>query len=69
MIRLATQDKPFFPDGLKEKLEDIRELGFDALEADGDILLNRFDELEKAVADTHLQENSVSGGSRGRIGD
>lgn len=69
MIRLATQDKPFFPVGLKEKLEDIRELGFDALEADGDMLLNSFDELEKAVADTRVPVSSVCGGYRGWIGD
>ncbi len=69
MIKLATQNKPFFSDVLEEKLIQIKEFGFDGLEADGDLLLERFDELKTAVKDTGIPVTSVCGGYRGWIGD
>lgn len=69
MIQLATQNKPFFSDVLEEKLIQIKEFGFDGLEADGDLLLERFDELKTAVKDTGIPVTSVCGGYRGWIGD
>lgn len=69
MIKLATQNKPFFSDSLKEKLEEVKEFGFDGLEADGDIFLDRFEELKAAVKETGVPVTSVCGGYRGWIGD
>lgn len=69
MIRLSTQNKPFFSDTLKEKLIEVRDFGFDGLEADGDMLLERFDELKEAVKVTGVPVTSVCGGYRGWIGD
>lgn len=69
MIKLATQNKPFFSDSLKEKLEEVKSFGFDGLEADGDMLLERFEELKNAVRDTGVPVTSVCGGYRGWIGD
>lgn len=69
MIKLATQDKPFLADDFKTKLLQIQEMGFDGFEADGSMLLNRFDELEEAVKETGVPVTSVCGGYGGWIGD
>jgi sugar phosphate isomerase/epimerase len=69
MIQLATQNKPFFSDNLKEKLCQVKAFGFDGLEADGELLLNRWDEIKAAVKETGIPVTSVCGGYRGWIGD
>lgn len=69
MIKLATQNKPFFSENLKTCLCQVKEMGFDGFEADGDVVLNRFDELKAAVKETGVPVTSVCGGYRGWIGD
>ncbi len=69
MIRLSSQDKPFFPGDYTEKLSMVRELGFDGFEADGRMLLNDFDQLAGAVKTTGVPVTSICGGYRGWIGD
>lgn len=65
---LASQDKPFLPLELTAKLAVLRDLGFDALEADGSLVLNRLDELRRARDKSGLGISSVCGGYRGWIG-
>lgn len=69
MIRLSTQDKPFLSNNLTEKLNQVKELGFNGFEADGSLLLNRFCELKEAVRESGVPVTSVCGGYRGWIGD
>jgi len=69
MVKLATQNKPFFSNDLEEKLRRIAALGFHGFEADGVMLLEDFDTLKRAVRDTHVPITSVCGGYRGWIGD
>lgn len=69
MIMLSTQDKPFFPQGLEDKLLYIREAGFDAFEIDGAVLVNRFEEVKAAMDRTGIPVSGVCGGYRGWIGD
>jgi len=68
-MKLATQDKPFFPDRIEEKLLYIKDLGFDAFEIDGALLVNRFDEVKAAVNSTGVTVSGVCGGYKGWIGD
>lgn len=69
MVRLATQDKPFFPQDYAGKLEMVKSLGFDGFEADGKMLLEDFDALKAATKATGVPVTSVCGGYRGWIGD
>ncbi len=69
MVRLATQDKPFFPAEYSAKLRMVKDFGFDGFEADGGMLLNDFDKLKQAVQETGVPITSVCGGYRGWIGD
>ena len=66
---LATQDKPFLPSDLEGKLAAAAELGFDAYEADGSLLLSRYDELAEASRRSGVPVVSVCGGYGGWIGD
>jgi sugar phosphate isomerase/epimerase len=68
-MKLATQDKPFFSENINEKLEFVKELGFDAYEIDGAMLVNRFDEVVSAINKTGVPVSSVCGGYKGWIGD
>lgn len=68
-MKLSTQDKPFFPERMKEKLLYIKALGFDAFEIDGAELVNRFEEVKAAVRSTGVAISGVCGGYRGWIGD
>lgn len=68
-MKLATQDKPFFPDNIEDKLLYIKELGFDAFEIDGALLVDRFDEVKAAVRSTGVAVSGVCGGYKGWIGD
>lgn len=69
MMKLATQDKPFFPEVMEDKLRYISELGFDAFEIDGAVLVKRFDEIKTAIRSTGVPVSGVCGGYRGWIGD
>lgn len=68
-MKLATQDKPFFPQGIEQKLLYIKEMGFDAFEIDGALLTGNFDEAKAAVRKTGIAISGVCGGYRGWIGD
>jgi sugar phosphate isomerase/epimerase len=68
-MKLATQDKPFFPEKIEDKLLYIKELGFDAFEIDGALLVNKFDEVKAAVRSTGVSISGVCGGYKGWIGD
>lgn len=68
-MKLATQDKPFFPEKVEEKLLYIKDLGFDAFEIDGALLVNKFDEVKAAVRNTGVNVSGVCGGYKGLIGD
>ena len=68
-MKLATQDKPFFPTALVEKLAFVKELGFEAYEIDGSVLVKQFAEVKEAMEKTGLSVSSVCGGYRGWIGD
>ena len=69
MMKLSTQDKPFFPERLEDKLIYISEAGFDAFEIDGALLVNSFAEVRAAVRSTGIPVSGVCGGYRGWIGD
>lgn len=68
-MKLATQDKPFFPEKIEEKLLYIKALGFDAFEIDGALLVNSFDAVKAAVKSTGVAVSGVCGGYKGWIGD
>jgi sugar phosphate isomerase/epimerase len=68
-MKLSTQDKPFFPENIESKLSCIKEMGFDAYEIDGAMLVNRLDEVARAVNKTGVSVSSVCGGYKGWIGD
>lgn len=66
---LATQDKPFFAQELGAKFNDVKEMGFDAFEIDGRLLLDSAAEVEKASRESDLPVRMVCGGYSGWIGD
>lgn len=66
---LGTQDKDFFPKDIKEKLQYIKEMGFEAFEIDGKLLVDHTDEVKEAVKETGIPVTSACGGYRGWIGD
>ncbi|ANE46198.1 hypothetical protein SY83_07845 [Paenibacillus swuensis] len=68
-MKLATQDRVFFGDTYEQKLTKIKAVGFDGLEIDGRLLMDRFAEIRKAVQATGVEISSVCGGYRGWIGD
>lgn len=69
MFQLLTQDKDFFPINLPEKFRAIKETGFDGIEIDGKLLLERFDEVQQAMTQSGLPVVTACGGYRGWIGD
>lgn len=68
-MKLATQDKPFFPASLPEKFRTVRSLGFDGFEIDGSVLVEQFHEVKSASASAQLPVVTACGGYRGWIGD
>ncbi|SEM70424.1 sugar phosphate isomerase/epimerase family protein [Lihuaxuella thermophila] len=68
-MRLATQDKPFFPDQFAEKLQFVKSMGFAAFEVDGKVLIERFAEIKQAIRETGVPVCTACGGYRGWIGD
>jgi sugar phosphate isomerase/epimerase len=67
-MKLATQDRSFFGESFEEKLSKVKELGFEGLEIGGDVIINRFEEIKKAVKTTGVPISSICGGYRGWIG-
>ncbi|HEY8392613.1 MAG TPA: sugar phosphate isomerase/epimerase family protein [Capillibacterium sp.] len=68
-MKLATQDKPFFPVPLGEKLKAVRRLGFDTFEIDGRVLVENLSEVKTAIKESGVPVETVCGGYRGWIGD
>ncbi len=68
-MRVATQDKPFFPEEWDQKFAAVKDLGFDGFEIDGKPLLNQFSKVQKAIERTGLPIVGICGGYRGWIGD
>lgn len=69
MFQLLTQDKDFFPTSLPDKFLAIKNIGFDGIEIDGKLLIDRFDEVQQAMTQTGLPVVTACGGYRGWIGD
>ncbi|MFD2612434.1 TIM barrel protein [Paenibacillus gansuensis] len=67
-MKLATQDKPFFPDRIADKLKLIQSMGFEAFEIDGKMLVDRFEEVQDAMKTTGVPVVMACGGYRGWIG-
>lgn len=68
-MRLATQNKPFFPTSFAQKLTAVRSLGFEGFEIDGKELIDRYEEVKAAIRDTQMPVVTACGGYRGWIGD
>ncbi|WP_347553228.1 sugar phosphate isomerase/epimerase (plasmid) [Pseudalkalibacillus hwajinpoensis] len=68
-MKLATQNQSFFPESIKEKFHYIKELGFDAFEVDGKLLINHKEEIKQAIDETGVVVNAACGGYDGWIGD
>jgi sugar phosphate isomerase/epimerase len=69
MRTILTQDKDFFPQKLMDKFFYLKDAGFDGFEIDGKLLLERFDEVQEAIAETGFPVITACGGYRGWIGD
>ncbi|WP_205439428.1 sugar phosphate isomerase/epimerase family protein [Halobacillus ihumii] len=68
-MKLATQNQSFFPEAISEKFQYIKELGFDAFEIDGKLLVDHKEEIKKAIDETGVVVNAACGGYDGWIGD
>ena len=68
-MKLATQDKDFFPENILEKFEAIKSFGFDAYEIDGKQLINNFTAVKLAIKETGITVSTACGGYEGWIGD
>lgn len=66
---LGTQDKDFFPKNMTEKLQYVKDMGFDCFEIDGKVLVENVEEVKKAVQETGVKVTTACGGYRGWIGD
>ncbi|MGM0878207.1 MAG: TIM barrel protein [Bacillota bacterium] len=68
-MKLATQDKPFFPTNFLEKLTVVKSMGFEAFEIDGKVLVDQFEEVKQASQQVGLPISTACGGYGGWIGD
>jgi sugar phosphate isomerase/epimerase len=68
-MKLALQDHPFLGQSFDEKLRKIDNLGFQGLEIRGDVLIEQWDEINKAVKNTGVGISSICGGYQGWIGE
>ena len=68
-MMLGTQDKPFFPQDIKEKLLFLRSAGFECFEIDGKLLLEQKEAVLQAVRETGFPVCSGCNGYGGWIGD
>jgi hypothetical protein len=67
-MKLAVQDRGLFGESFKEKLLKVKEYGFEGLEISGDVLINRFDEIKRAlVIPKFLSVPSVAGIGAGLV--
>jgi sugar phosphate isomerase/epimerase len=66
---LGTQDRDFFPKDLVEKFKFVKSIGFECIEIDGKVLMEKKEEVKKAIAESGLPVSSACGGYRGWIGD
>ena len=69
MMLLGTQDRDFFPQDLTEKFKFVKSIGFECFEIDGKVLMEKPDEIKRAVEASGLPVSSACGGYRGWIGD
>lgn len=67
-MKLATQDKPFLGESFDEKFNNALDMGFEAFEIDGRVLIERFEEVKRAIAVTGCRVPTACGGYRGWIG-
>ena len=49
MMLLGTQDRDFFPQDLTEKFKFVKSIGFECFEIDGKVLMEKPDEIKRAV--------------------
>lgn len=67
-MKLATQDKPFLGASFEEKFQNALDMGFNAFEIDGRVLMERFNEVRRAISATGCRVPTACGGYRGWIG-
>ncbi len=65
----GTQDKDFFPVDFVEKFNLLKEIGFDAFEVDGSVLVQNVEKIKEAIEKTGVKVTSACGGYSGWIGD
>lgn len=68
-MKIGTQNQSFFPENIKEKMEYIRNMGFQGYEIDGKLLVDHLTEVKEAISETGLPVTSACGGYNGWIGD
>ncbi|WP_219836959.1 sugar phosphate isomerase/epimerase [Paenibacillus sp. R14(2021)] len=68
-MKIATQDKPFFPEQVEAKLAAVQAMGFDAYEIDGKLLIDEFEAVKRAIRTLGIEVPTACGGYRGWIGD
>lgn len=68
-MKIATQNRAFFPASIMEKFKYIKEMGFDGFEIDGKLLVDNLDEVKAAISATGLPVTTACGGYDGWIGD
>lgn len=51
---LGTQDKDFFPEEIGEKLQFVKDMGFQCFEIDGKLLVENVEKVKKAVEETGI---------------
>lgn len=66
---LGTQDKDFFPSGIKEKFRFIKDMRFDCYEIDGKLLVENVKEVQEAMEESGLIVCTACNGYGGWIGD
>ncbi|RBP86301.1 sugar phosphate isomerase/epimerase [Cytobacillus firmus] len=68
-MKIGTQNQPFFPENIKDKLHYIKEIGFDGFEIDGKLLVDHLEEVKEAIVETGIPVTTACGGYSGWIGD
>lgn len=66
---LGTQDKEFFPEDIVEKFCFVKEMGFEAFEIDGKMLVDHLSQVQEGITKSGIPVVSACGGYRGWIGD
>lgn len=68
-MKFGTQNQAFFPENILEKFKYIKDMGFEAFEIDGKLLVDNLEEVKKAIHETGLPISTACGGYSGWIGD